>query len=62
MHSGTCAGTGAGTRRQSTQTVHRLHTTDHDIGAAGGAGGVPMGGIARGHTVASARVPAVVDG
>jgi hypothetical protein len=41
------------------RTVHRLQTIDHAVSAAVGAGGVVMGGVARGHTVASARAAAV---
>jgi hypothetical protein len=56
---------GGGLGDRAHRTVRRLKTTDHAAGAAvsavGGAGGVSMGGVGRGHTVASARVPAVVD-
>jgi hypothetical protein len=36
-------------------------SSPHPGAAAGGAGGLPMGVVARGHTLASARVPAVGD-
>jgi hypothetical protein len=48
------------------RTEDRAQSLEHNpvgatVGAAGGAGGVPMCVVARGHTVASARVPAVAD-